>query len=191
MPPQARRNASPAKLRTNLGANEGLHPRYHHGQPSPISPIPSPLSGSGRSTPLGIGSIRRPSPNNAGPNGSNSADGARRKLNPRDISEPTLVASSSHVPAMPPHSAPPQGAPPLPPLNPRRRPAGSRNPSDDAETPTGDGIPQNFERRRPSNIDTSQMYARGHGNNSPITTGTPTSRMGGTPRSNMMPGGMI
>ena len=194
MPPQARRNASPAKLRTNLGNNDGLHARYPHGQPSPISPIPSPLSGSGRSTPLGAGPIRRPSVDAMGTSGSSFGDGSRRRLNPKDISEPTLVASSSHVPAvtLPPHSAPPHSAPPLPPMHPRRRPAGSRNHSDEAEKPTGDGVPQNFERRRPANIDTSPMHARGQGNNSPITVGPSASRMvASTPRSNMMPGGMI
>lgn len=144
MPPMASRGPSPARLRTNLPSSDNLHARYPHGQPSPISPIPSPLSASGRSMPGGFSSGRRPSvpqspgPDTMGSNGSGYPSGMRRKLSTKDISEPTLL-TSTHVPTITlPHmgaddrsrtnsrsvsngNSPPRGAPPLPPINPRRR----------------------------------------------------------------------
>ncbi|KAK7747082.1 hypothetical protein SLS62_009238 [Diatrype stigma] len=192
MPPQARRNGAPAQLRTNLASNDNLHARYPHGQPSPISPIPSPLSVSGRSTPVGIPSRRpsvpqSPAPDGMGHHASSHGDGMRRKLSTKDISGPTLI-TSSHVPTITLPSVededrsrissrsapsgnppPPRGAPPLPPINPRRRHENSQY--------RGEHSP---------------IQSRGQENNSSINGGQPAPRIVATPtRPNGLPGGMI
>lgn len=135
----------------------GLDP--HSGQPSPISPIglPSPLpvttgpAGSPVGTPTSLGTRPRQSSASQSPalGPGSIPPPMRRPVDKRDISEPTLVMSTSRIPTMnlphqvphPAHAPPAiperdrgtrsrsnsrsQGpappAPPVPPINPRRR----------------------------------------------------------------------
>ncbi|KAI5919566.1 hypothetical protein F4810DRAFT_495626 [Camillea tinctor] len=144
MPPQLHPNVT-AKM-NQLGFAANGQPYSHHGRgndsgmPSPISPIPSPFMNSGRSTPGLPASPRRPSvPHNASHDGHsptvpNLNDGTRRRVKTKDISGPTFVMSTSRVPtiSLPPEAAKnrsrsnSRSAPPLPPINPRRRQDGSR-----------------------------------------------------------------
>ncbi|KAI1637781.1 hypothetical protein F4809DRAFT_306681 [Biscogniauxia mediterranea] len=144
MPPQLHPNVT-AKM-NQLGFAANGQPYSHNGRgnnsgmPSPISPIPSPFLNSGRSTPGLPASPRRPSvPHNASHDSPSSSvpglnDAMRRKVKTKDISEPTFVMSTSRVPtvSLPPEAAVnrsrsnSKSAPPLPPINPRRRQEGSR-----------------------------------------------------------------
>ncbi|KAK5651390.1 hypothetical protein OQA88_12547 [Cercophora sp. LCS_1] len=143
MPPQGypgRAGLSPApspslhgsKSAGNLAVYSG-RPGYepNYGLPSPISPLagglpPSPYGPSPVGTPTTLG----PRPRQAsasqspafGPSGTNGPP--RRPVDKRDISEPTFVMSTSRVPTV---NLPQDGqqrpfqAPPVPPINPRRR----------------------------------------------------------------------
>ncbi|GAB1316157.1 PH domain-containing protein [Madurella fahalii] len=128
----------------------------HSGQPSPISPMglpsPSPLAMGTTSSPVGTPTSIGPRPRRSSASQSPALgpgvipQPTRRPVDKRDISEPTLMTSTSRIPTMnlphqPPHpSQPPpvipdrgrglrsrsnsrgQGAaPPVPPINPRRR----------------------------------------------------------------------
>jgi hypothetical protein len=100
------RSHSAANLNIQHGRN-GYE--SHSGQPSPISPLNGPMAG-----PMGID------------------ENAKRAVNKNEISEPTFVMSTSRVPTV----SLPEGtrsrsgtssgptAPPLPPLNPRRKQSG-------------------------------------------------------------------
>ncbi|KAI8628392.1 hypothetical protein F5Y19DRAFT_136688 [Xylariaceae sp. FL1651] len=108
---------------------------YQSDQPSPISPGSSPFVNSAPSTPATLSSPPRPpvaqsfSYDNTAPAVPGLNDAMRRKVKARDISQPTFVMSTSRVPtvALPPEAADNRSrsnsrtAPPLPPINPRRR----------------------------------------------------------------------
>ncbi|RYP54449.1 hypothetical protein DL768_000755 [Monosporascus sp. mg162] len=179
LPPQSIRGSPPAKVRTN-SPNDSLNVQHSHlygsGQPSPISRIPSPLGASGRSTPGGVAPSRRPpatpSPGSdvTGKNNSSLGDGATRKRSTREISEPILLMSS----------APAHAAPPVPPINPRRRQENAQ-----ARPVVGS---------RPGLMNGNNLpgQSRGQGNNPGASIGPPTSRMVSTQgHSNILPGGMI
>ncbi|KAI1076856.1 hypothetical protein F5B20DRAFT_304701 [Whalleya microplaca] len=115
---------------SNFAANNNLQvqpPRSREaGQASPVSPLTSSP---------GLPASPRPggSPNhgydNGGANVPTINDPVRRKVKTTDISEPTFVMSTSRVPtvALPPEAAQnrsrsnSRSAPPVPPINPRRR----------------------------------------------------------------------
>ncbi|KAI1111472.1 hypothetical protein F5Y14DRAFT_308820 [Nemania sp. NC0429] len=139
--PQPYPNSSSRPNQSTFDANGQLHlPRVHgSGQHSPISPGVSPLVNSAPTTPA-LSPPRppvaqTPSYDNLVGSISSLQEPMKRKVNPRDISEPTLVMSTSRVPtvALPPEaegnrsrSSSRAAAPPLPPINPRRRQDGSK-----------------------------------------------------------------
>ncbi|RYP58861.1 hypothetical protein DL769_008774 [Monosporascus sp. CRB-8-3] len=179
LPPQSVRGGTLAKVRTNI-PNDSLNVQHSHlygsGQPSPISRIPSPLAASGRSTPGGVAPSRRPSvtptPGSdvTAKNNSGLGDGAMRKRSTREISEPTLIMSSSSAHA----------APPVPPINPRRRQENAQ------------ARPVFGSRPGLMNGDALPGQSRGQGNNPGTSVGPPASRMVSTQgHSSILPGGMI
>lgn len=132
MPPQPYPGSTQAKQANYPNGN--LHvqtSRFNEsGQSSPISPMPSPYNHD-LSTPVTLPSSPRPVPS---PNHGNDSvdstgnDTVRRKIRTKDISEPTFVTSTSRVPTVALPDAPrnrsrsnSRTAPPLPPINPRRR----------------------------------------------------------------------
>ncbi|KAI1757877.1 hypothetical protein F4782DRAFT_1256 [Xylaria castorea] len=141
MPPQPHPNVSMRTNQSNLDSNGKLYvPRnYASGQPSPTSPGVAPLVNSAPPTPAALSPPRPPvAPTlsydtSTGPV-SGPQEAIRRKVRPRDISEPTLVMSTSHLPtvALPPEAEGNRShsngrpAPPLPPINPRRRQDGTK-----------------------------------------------------------------
>lgn len=150
MPPQGYPGGQPARANQGyFGPNGNLNVHPSHGydsnQPSPISPIPSPFANSAPATPGGLPSPQRPP---LAPTPHVNSDGSevpglneamKRPVKKRDISEPTFVMSTSRVPTveLPPEAATNRSrsnsrspsnskadsyaAPPLPPINPRRR----------------------------------------------------------------------
>ncbi|KAI0008371.1 hypothetical protein F4779DRAFT_618694 [Xylariaceae sp. FL0662B] len=128
MPPQPYPGAK--MNQTNFASNNNLRvqpPRSREAsQASPVSPLTS-------SPGLPVSPRPGGSPNHAYDNGAANVpatnDSVRRKLKTRDISEPTFVRSTSRVPtvALPPEAAQnrsrsnSRSAPPVPPINPRRR----------------------------------------------------------------------
>ncbi|KAI1164453.1 hypothetical protein F5B18DRAFT_253721 [Nemania serpens] len=139
--PQPYPNSSSRPNQSTFDVNSQLHlPRSHgSGQPSPISPGMSPLVNSAPPTPAALSSpqlpiAQTPSYDNLVGSMSGLQEPMKRKVNPRDISEPTLVMSTSRVPtvALPPEAegnrsrSSSRAAPPLPPINPRRRQDGSK-----------------------------------------------------------------
>ncbi|KAJ8129326.1 hypothetical protein O1611_g4306 [Lasiodiplodia mahajangana] len=140
MPP----HPHPNTLRANQSALDSTGklyvPRGHEsGQPSPTSPGASPLVNSAPQTPLTLSPPRPPVTQTRSYDSSNSPvsgyqEAMRRKVDPRDISEPTLVMSTSRVPtvALPPEAesnrsrSNSRAAPPVPPINPRRRQDGTK-----------------------------------------------------------------
>ncbi|KAI0453714.1 hypothetical protein F5B21DRAFT_271130 [Xylaria acuta] len=141
MPPQPHPNASLRTNQSKLDSGGKLYaPRgYASGQPSPTSPGVSSLVNSAPPTPATLSPPRPPVAqtlsydSSTGPV-SGPQEAMRRKLRPRDISEPTLVMSTSRVPtvALPPEAEGNRSrnnsrvAPPLPPINPRRRQDGTK-----------------------------------------------------------------
>ncbi|KAI0129756.1 hypothetical protein BJ170DRAFT_578335 [Xylariales sp. AK1849] len=154
MPPQPYPAGSPARMnQANYGSNNNLHVQHHRGydsgQPSPISPLPPSLMASGPTTPNALPSPQRPpvvptpGVNSDGSEVPGLNDAMKRRVRPRDISEPKFVMSTSRVPTVelppaaatnrsrsnsrsgPNSKAEPYNAPPLPPINPRRRQDGS------------------------------------------------------------------
>ncbi|KAI1333515.1 hypothetical protein F5Y15DRAFT_342784 [Xylariaceae sp. FL0016] len=138
MPPQPHPNAPAKTNHTNYMSNGNLHAQHHRGfesgQPSPISPMPSPFISSAPSTPAPQSSPPRPPTmqNHSYDNVSNIPslnDSMRRKVKTKEISGPTFVMSTSRVATveLPPEAARnrsrsnSRSAPPLPPINPRRR----------------------------------------------------------------------
>ncbi|KAI1198827.1 hypothetical protein F5X97DRAFT_140865 [Nemania serpens] len=134
-------NPSLRPSQSTFDANGQLHPPRGHGsgQPSPISPGASPLVSSAPPTPAALSPPRPPVPqtpsyDNLVSSMSSLPEQMKRKVNPRDISEPTLVMSTSRVPtvALPPEAegnrsrSSSRAAPPLPPINPRRRQDGTK-----------------------------------------------------------------
>jgi hypothetical protein len=136
MHPQLNPNTSSKINQSNFTSNGRLHaPRgYESDQPSPVSPNGSPFVHSAPATPATLSPPRPPVGQSLSYDNSTAPipgvnDGMRRKVRPRDISEPTLVMSTSRVPtvALPPEAegnrsrSNSRAAPPLPPINPRRR----------------------------------------------------------------------
>ncbi|KAI0021744.1 hypothetical protein F4780DRAFT_263993 [Xylariomycetidae sp. FL0641] len=135
MPPQPHPNAFPRMNQSNYASNGNLqaHPSRANesGQPSPVSPIPSPFLNSAPGTPGGMpASPRPPVPQSQSHDTGASVPGAtRRRVNTREISDPIFQSSTSRVPTveLPPEAAQnrsrsnSRSAPPVPPINPRRR----------------------------------------------------------------------
>ncbi|KAI0477153.1 hypothetical protein GGR56DRAFT_391651 [Xylariaceae sp. FL0804] len=142
MPPQPPHLTGSAKMSQGGFAPSGsLHAQrsnaYDSGQPSPMSPMPSPFINSAPATPAPTAPPpRRPSVpsnshsySNATPSAPGLNDAMKRKVKTRDISEPTFVTSTSRVPTveLPAEAARNRSrsnsrtAPPVPPINPRRR----------------------------------------------------------------------
>ncbi|RWA05368.1 hypothetical protein EKO27_g9740 [Xylaria grammica] len=208
MPPQPHPNVSLRMNTSNLNANGQLivpH-AYESAQPFPVSPAPPSLINSAPPTPNPMSPPRPPVAqnlsydNSTGPN-SSFQETIRRKVRPRDISEPALVMSTSRVPtvALPPEAednrsrSSSRPAPPLPPINPRRR-------QDSTKVRTvlesfarqGRDTMEYDTRASTSNLPLGQSRA----NNIPINVGPPTSRVVMTqgrnnPNNTGLPGGMI
>ncbi|KAI1204344.1 uncharacterized protein F4807DRAFT_338810 [Annulohypoxylon truncatum] len=221
MPPRPYPGSSQTK-QSSSNSNAGLHVQtgrnYESGQASPISPMPSPYSHN-PSTPVTLPSSPRPSasPNRGQENASsNISDAARRKIRTKDISDPTFVMSTSRVPTVALPDAPrnrsrsnSRTAPPLPPINPRRRQDFSstravfdnlsrRNDGGfDTGVGRGDRDDSKPERRRLRSIgpDASGIQSKTPNNQSSMNVGPPTSRQAmnqGAKHPGMnLPGGMI
>ncbi|KAI6082744.1 hypothetical protein F4821DRAFT_205809 [Hypoxylon rubiginosum] len=232
MPPQPYPGSSHSK-QLNLAPHGNLHVQtsrgFESGQPSPISPIPSPYAANGPSTPVNtLPSSPRPtaSPNHGHDNAASSTnDSMRRKIKPRDISDPTFVMSTSRVPTVALPDAPrnrsrsnSRSAPPLPPINPRRRQDFSSTRAVFESRRNGEGIdgeasasmpnlsygksankdddPRPERRRlRPMASEALGLNSRMPNNTPPISVGPPASRQvvtQGTKRPGVgLPGGMI
>ncbi|KAI1098166.1 hypothetical protein F4804DRAFT_136281 [Jackrogersella minutella] len=215
MPPQPYPGSTQAKQSSTSNGN--LHVLtsrvYDSSQNSPISPMPSPFSRN-PSSPVTLPSSPRPSGSpsrNHGHAGSHLNDTTRRRIKTKDISDPTFVMSTSRVPTV----ALPEAvqnrsrsnsrtAPPLPPINPRRRQEFSstravfdnlsrRN--DNSADSRDDGSRAERRRQRPTAADASGSQSRMPNNASAVHAGSPTSRQvvaKGATRPDMgLPGGMI
>ncbi|KAI8955318.1 hypothetical protein F4801DRAFT_323987 [Xylaria longipes] len=209
MPPQPHPNVSLRANQSNLDSNGKLYvPRsYTSGQPSPTSPGVSPLVNSAPPTPATLSPPRPPVAqtlsydSSTGPV-SGPQEAIRRKIRPRDISEPTLVTSTSRVPtvALPPEAegnrshSNSRPAPPLPPINPRRRQDSTKVRS----------VLESFARQGRDNVerdnaqnDTANMninFNKPRGSQPPNHVGPPASRIVVTQGRNTpgnLPGGMI
>lgn len=233
MPPQPYPGSSKqspfpsANLHVQTSRGHGHEP----GQPSPISPMPSPYAANGPSTPINtLPSSPRPvpSPNHGSDNSAPTLnDTTRRKIRTKDISDPTFVSSTSRVPTVALPDAPrnksrsnSRSAPPLPPINPRRRQdfSSTRAVFDNLSRRNGDGIegeasasmpnlsysqsanndddPRPERRRlRPMASEALGLNSRAPSNAPPINVGPPASRQvvtQGAKRPGMgLPGGMI
>ncbi|OTA99744.1 hypothetical protein M426DRAFT_76185 [Hypoxylon sp. CI-4A] len=133
MPPQPYPGSAQDK-QSRFASNNNLHVQtsrgYDSNQASPISPMRSPFSRD-PSTPVTLPSSPHPSasPNRANDNAAPGVnDSMRRKIKTKDISDPTFIMSTSRVPTVALPEAPQsrsrsnsRSAPPLPPINPRRR----------------------------------------------------------------------
>ncbi|KAI1483168.1 hypothetical protein F4774DRAFT_212958 [Daldinia eschscholtzii] len=129
MPPQP----YPGSKHSNHPATSNLRVQTSRGfessQPSPISPMPSPFSRHPPTSAVLPSPRSEASPNRSYENASPiTSDSTRRKIKTKDISDPTFVMSSSQVPTVALAEAPQaisrsnsRAAPPLPPINPRRR----------------------------------------------------------------------
>ncbi|XDG06435.1 hypothetical protein ABKA04_006050 [Annulohypoxylon sp. FPYF3050] len=203
-------------------SNASLHVQtarnYESGQASPISPIPSPYAHN-PSTPIALPSSPRPSasPSRGQENPSPSvSDLTRRRIKTKDISDPTFVMSTSRVPTVALPDAPrnrsrsnSRTAPPLPPINPRRRQdfSSTRAVFDnlsrrnegvfDAGIGRGDKDDSKPERRRLRSIvpDSSGIQPKTFNNQPSANVGPPASRQvvtqGAKHPSMNLPGGMI
>ncbi|KAI0836463.1 hypothetical protein F5Y06DRAFT_103895 [Hypoxylon sp. FL0890] len=210
MPPQPYPGSAPANP-SNFAPNGKLHVQtsrgYESGHPSPISPMPSPYSRD-PSTPVTLPSSPRPSASpHRGPDNSHKNEGTRRKIKTKDISDPTFVMSTSRVPTVDLADAPQnrsrsnsRSAPPLPPINPRRRQdfSSTRAVFDNLSRRNGDSADRDEElrpeRRRLRSVasDGSGFQSRAPNNAPPVNVGPPASRQVVTKRPGMgLPGGMI
>ncbi|KAI1764498.1 hypothetical protein GGR53DRAFT_520330 [Hypoxylon sp. FL1150] len=231
MPPQPYPGSSHSR-QLNLAPHGNLHAQTTRGpessQPSPISPIHSPYAVNGPSTPVNtLPSSPRPtaSPNHGSDNLSGTNDTIRRKIKPKDISDPTFVTSTSRVPTVALPDAPrnrsrsnSRSAPPLPPINPRRRQDFSSTRAVFESRRNGEGIegeasasmpnlsygkstnkdddPRPERRRlRPMASEALGLNSRMPNNTPPISVGPPASRQvvtQGVKRPGVgLPGGMI
>ncbi|KAI1134648.1 hypothetical protein F5Y05DRAFT_203887 [Hypoxylon sp. FL0543] len=184
MPPQPYPGSAPAR-QTHFASNGNLQVQTSRGYESGHhSPMPSPYSRD-PSTPVTLPSSPHPSasPNRSLDN-SHKNEGTRRKIKTKDISDPTFVMSTSRVPTVDLTEASQnrsrsnsRSAPPLPPINPRRR----------------DEEPRPERRRlRPVASDGSGLQSRVPNNPPPVNVGPPASRQVVTKRPGMgLPGGMI
>ncbi|OTA56668.1 hypothetical protein K449DRAFT_336359 [Hypoxylon sp. EC38] len=210
MPPHPYPGSAPAR-QPSFAPNGNLHVQtsrgYDSSQTSPISPMPSPYSRD-PSTPVTLPSSPRPSASpNRGPNNSHKTDGTRRKIKTKDISDPTFVMSTSRVPTVALPDAPQnrsrsnsRSAPPLPPINPRRRQdfSSTRAVFDNLSRRNGEGADRDEElkpeRRRLRTVapDSSAVQSRIPSNAAAVNVGPPASRQVVTKRPGMgLPGGMI
>ncbi|KXJ89824.1 hypothetical protein Micbo1qcDRAFT_165198, partial [Microdochium bolleyi] len=190
---------SPARMQQpNYGGNGGLHPPYARGydsgQASPVSPMPSPFMSSGPNAPMGL--PQRPS------DFQGHAESKLPRVRPRGPSDTTMAHPGPHNmrdrsqsgggPRM--NSNSPAHAPPLPPINPRRRQETSRTrtmydsppgrqsedkngPVSSASTPDLLKHADNDRRRPPQNFMPPDFSARPHNNAAPFNVGPPASRM--------------
>ncbi|KAI0103039.1 hypothetical protein GGR51DRAFT_260792 [Nemania sp. FL0031] len=218
MPPRPHPNT----LRANQSALDSTGklyvPRGHEsGQPSPTSPGAPPLVNSAPQTPLTLSPPRPPvaqtlSYDSATGPISGPQEAMRRRVDPRDISEPTFVMSTSRVPtvALPPEAesnrsrSNSRAAPPVPPINPRRRQDGSkvrtvlesfarqgRDHINDEDDPSA-----RFRRGQRPMVDMNANFNKPWGNNSTANAGPPASRIVSTQGrkasgNSGLPGGMI
>ncbi|KAI1125442.1 hypothetical protein F5Y10DRAFT_8610 [Nemania abortiva] len=218
MPPQPHPNSSSRANQSTLESNGKLYvPRgYDSGQPSPVSPGASPLVNSAPPTPVGLSPPRPPVAqtlsydNSTGPI-SGPQEVMRRRVDPRDISEPTLVMSTSRVPtvALPPAAesnrsySNGRAAPPVPPINPRRRQDGTKvrtvleSFARQGRDHTSDEDDSSARFRRPQRaITDTPNFNKLWGNNSAANAGPPASRIVSTQGrkgsgNTGLPGGMI
>ncbi|KAI0173095.1 hypothetical protein GGR52DRAFT_372500 [Hypoxylon sp. FL1284] len=233
MPPQPYPGSSQSK-QPKLGPSGSLRVQtsrgVESGLPSPISPMPSPFSSRGPSTPVNtLPASPRPAvfPIQGTDSVASTNDGTRRKIRPKDISDPTFVMSTSSVPTVDLPDASrnrsrsnSRTAPPLPPINPRRRQdfSSTRAVFDNLSRRNTEGIQgeanasmPNLSYGKPANRDDDPrpgrrplrpMASEGLGLNTrkpnnapPITVGPPTSRrvvtQGPKDPGMGLPGGMI
>ncbi|KAI2777759.1 hypothetical protein F4815DRAFT_278201 [Daldinia loculata] len=208
MPPQpypgSKKSKPAATSNLRVQTSRGFEPS----QPSPISPMPSPF---GRNPPTS-GAVPSPrsgaSPNRGYENASpTTSDSTRRKIKTKDISDPTFVMTTSQVPTVALSEAPQnisrsnsRTAPPLPPINPRRRQdfSSTRAVFDNLSRRSGTGMEAEAldrKRLRPVTSDASGLQSRAPNNAPPNNAGLPTSRRavtdGGKSSSMGLPGGMI
>ncbi|KAI1775917.1 hypothetical protein F4818DRAFT_415359, partial [Hypoxylon cercidicola] len=209
MPPQPYPGSSQSR-QSNFAPNGSLHVQtsrgFESGHPSPISPIPSPYAANGPSTPANtLPSSPRPaaSPNHGPDNVASTNDTTRRRIKPKDISDPTFVMSTSRVPtvALPDASrnrsrSNSRSAPPLPPINPRRRQDfSSTRAGIEGEASASMPNLSYGKRLRPMASEALGLNSRMPNNAPPINVGPPASRQvvtQGAKRPGMgLPGGMI
>ncbi|KAI1388119.1 uncharacterized protein F4822DRAFT_302799 [Hypoxylon trugodes] len=216
MPPQPYPGSVRAK-QSAFGSSGNLRVQtaqgYGSNQASPMSPMPSPYSHS-PTTPNTLPSSPRPS---ASPNRGRESvapglnETTRRKIRTKDISEPTFVTSTSRVPTVPLPDASrsrsrsnSRSAPPLPPINPRRRQdfSSKRAVFDNLSRRNGDEPDSRNEETRPPPRRLRSVAPDGSGlpprlpnNAPPVSVGPPASRQvvtQGPKRPGMgLPGGMI
>ncbi|KAH7020908.1 uncharacterized protein B0I36DRAFT_434854 [Microdochium trichocladiopsis] len=204
---------SPARTpQPNYAGPGGLQPpngrAYDAGQPSPISPMPSPFLSGAPKSPNGLPA--RPSEPQGYP------EGKMQRVRPRGPSEAAMMQPASHDlrdrnrtggPRMNGNS--PSHAPPLPPINPRRRQETSRtrtmyDSSPDRQGESQHGPPSSAStpnllkhaegRRGPQNFTPPDFSSRPRDNTPPFNVGPPASRMVVAPSRNPSsghPGGMI
>ncbi|KAI0430543.1 hypothetical protein F5Y09DRAFT_227102 [Xylaria sp. FL1042] len=188
MPPQPHPNVSMRMNSSNTSSNGKLNiPRaYESGQPSPVSPGASPRFNSAPPTP---GTLSSPRPQVSQ---SFSYDNANdHRVRPQDIPEPTIVNS--------------RVAPPLPPINPRRRQDSTktrpvlesfaRQDRGGLERDARANLPNRLSESIPG-VGANVNFNKSRGNNVPINLGPPTSRTVVTQGRNIpsgtgLPGGMI
>ncbi|KAF3065051.1 hypothetical protein GL218_00975 [Daldinia childiae] len=208
MPPQPYPGSKKSKPAATSNLRVQTSRGFESSQPSPISPMPSPF---GRNPPSS-GVVPSPrsgaSPNRGYENASpTTSDSTRRKIKTKDISDPTFVMSTSQVPTVALSEAPQnisrsnsRSAPPLPPINPRRRQdfSSTRAVFDNLSRRSGNGMEAEAldrKRLRPVASDGSGLQSRAPNNAPPNNVGLPTSRRavtdGGKNPGMGMPGGMI
>ncbi|KAI2627656.1 hypothetical protein GGR54DRAFT_426352 [Hypoxylon sp. NC1633] len=227
MPPQPYPGSTPNQQSSFSSSNGNLHVQtsrgYDSSQPSPVSPMPSPYTTYGASTPVTLPLSPRPaaSPNHSHDNMThNMNDASRRHAKPRDMSSfrtPTVVLPDDPRTRSRSNS---RAAPPLPPINPRRRQdfSSTRAVFDNMSRRNGDSVEgeasismpnlsrgmqmdvdedQRPERRRmrPMASDSFAMNTRRPSNAPPISVGPPASRQVVTQAAKRpgrgLPGGMI
>ncbi|KAI8961338.1 hypothetical protein F5Y11DRAFT_230802 [Daldinia sp. FL1419] len=200
--PGSKQSTATANLRVQTTRN------FESNQPSPISPMPSPF-GRNPPTPNILPSPRSGASPNRGFDGASptTSDSTRRKIKTKDISDPTFVMSTSQVPTVALSEAPQnisrsnsRTAPPLPPINPRRRQdfSSTRAVFDNLSRRSGNGMEAEAldrKRLRPVASDASGIQSRAPNNTSPTNAGLPPSRRvvtdGGKNPDVGLPGGMI
>ncbi|KAI1348526.1 hypothetical protein F5Y01DRAFT_212050 [Xylaria sp. FL0043] len=188
MPPQPHPNVTMRMNPSNMNANGKLNiPRtYASGQPSPVSPGASPLFNSAPPTPGALSPPRPPVPQSFSYDNVNE-----RRVRQQDISEPAMVNS--------------RVAPPLPPINPRRRQDSTkarpvlesfaRQDRGDPERDARANLPVRLSEPI-QGVGANVNFNKPRGNNAPINLGPPTSRTVVTqgrniPNGTGLPGGMI
>ncbi|KAI1469031.1 uncharacterized protein F4812DRAFT_355696 [Daldinia caldariorum] len=207
MPPQP----YPGSKHSNVAATGNLRVQTSRGfessQASPISPMPSPFSRNAPNSAVLPSPRSEASPNRGFDNASPiTSDSTRRKIKTKDISDPTFVMSTSQVPTVALADAPQaisrsnsRVAPPLPPINPRRRQdfSNTRAVFDNLSRRSGNGAEVEVldrKRLRPVPSDAAGPQSR-TANGPPINGSLAASRRGATEGNKSpgmgLPGGMI